>query len=572
MHSNKIIKALMRGGIITTLALLLMIISAYAVEAIAMGQKGIMPANPNPDVMYSDSWFIYTMEPGESREDSAMILNATDESASFKIYAVDATTTSDGSFAPLMQDEKRKDVGSWVELPQETIEVPANTEMEVPFKITIPENDVDVGEHIGAIVIQEILEKDVVTGGARISIITRVGVRMYVTIPGEIRKELNITGFRGNLLSRLKYMQEVVPVDRILDLLGLKPAVQYFISFENTGNVHLDLSGKVKIQNIFGRTIKSIEDVNFGIIMPDKPTSNFVNWTDPPVFGRFKATAEVTYGDGEVATATAVIWVIPYRLLILIALIIVIFIIIRLLFQLIVAKEKSKMGIHTVIEGDTIESIAEQYGLRWKYLARVNKLKAPYQIKVGQEILVPKENLWLSFAKSFFSKKKNIIILVAVIVVIGGAIGYYYWNIQHQEDIRVEEAAEADQQRQQDLEVVLGERTAADQERKDDLEIIKEALERYYEAEGQYPVVEGRSKTTDEESVYTELLEKGHLEEVPLDPKHPNYYYGYESAEDGQSFELTSILEDGSDTEGLKIDNFVFYRVSSAEPNEESEE
>ncbi|MBU0706825.1 DUF916 domain-containing protein [Patescibacteria group bacterium] len=569
MYSKKI---KIRGKVIAVISLLLFLVSAYTAQAIIIGQKGITPANPDPEVLHSDSWFIYELEPGETKEDAVKITNTTDESATFELYAVDATTTSDGAFAPLMKDVKHKDVGSWVELPQETVEVPADTEIEIPFKITIPEESVDVGEHIGAIIIQEVLESGVTERGVSLNIVTRVGVRMYVTIPGDIRRGFEITDFRGNLLSRLSYMSEIVPVDRVLDLFGLKPAVRYYISFENTGNVHLDLVGNVKIQNIFGRTIKTTDDQSFGIIIPEKPISNFINWIDPPIIGRFKATAEVTDRDGLVKTATAVIWVIPYRLLFFIAIILVLIIVIRLLFQLIVAKEKSKMRIHTVIEGDTIESIAEQYGLRWKYLARVNKLKAPYQIKVGQEILIPKENLWVSFFRSFFSSTKNIIILAAVVVAIGGAIGYYYWDKQRQEDKLVEEAAEADQKHQQDLEVVLGERTASDQERKDDLIEIQGALERYYEAEGRYPIAEDRSKTTDEESIYAELLENGHLEEIPLDPKHPDYYYGYESNDDGESYDLTCVLEDKSDSEGIRIDDFIFYRVSSAEPNEESEE
>ncbi len=532
--------------------------------AIDVGLRGIKPAHPIGTTGPGASWFIYELDRGETKEDAVLVTNQSDEDYTVEIYAVDAETTSDGAFAPLKRYYEHKDVGAWITLPQSVVTVPAKSEVEIPFTVKVPDDDVDVGEHFGAIIIQELKEKDTLGSGTGVEIVTRVGVRMYVTIPGEIKKGLEITDFRYELISRLNHQKEIVPVDRFLDFLGLKPSVRYFLQMRNTGNVRVEPYVTLKIKNIFGRTIYESEEKYLGIVMPGRTNEVPLDWIDPPFIGKFTTTIELRFEGGETLTTTETVWIIPYPLIILIAAIIVLIIIIRLLFMLIVAKEKSKMKVHIVREGETIESIAGIYHVSWKYLARVNKLKAPYQLNVGQEILIPKENLWLSFIKSFFSNKKNVIILAAVLVLIGGAIGYYYWQ-KHREEIKLmEEAAEADRQRQQDLEVVLGERIEADAQRKEDLKTIQSALIRYFGDEGRYPLAEGRSKTTDEVNIFqTDLVAKGYLDKLLVDPKHPNYYYGYQTDAEGRTYELTCVLENKTDDEGIRINDFVFYRLRS---------
>jgi LysM repeat protein len=45
---------------------------------------------------------------------------------------------------------------------------------------------------------------------------------------------------------------------------------------------------------------------------------------------------------------------------------------------------------HKVKAGETIMDLAEKYGMTWKGLAKLNNLKAPYDLKVGSIVLIPK--------------------------------------------------------------------------------------------------------------------------------------------------------------------------------------
>ena len=60
---------------------------------------------------------------------------------------------------------------------------------------------------------------------------------------------------------------------------------------------------------------------------------------------------------------------------------------------------------------------------------------------------------------------------------------------------------------------------------------------------------------------------------MPTDPASPSKYYGYESA-DGTSFELSAVLDNPDDTEGIIRGNITFYILTnvSAVDNEGEEQ
>lgn len=100
-----------------------------------------------------------------------------------------------------------------------------------------------------------------------------------------------------------------------------------------------------------------------------------------------------------------------------------------------------------------------------------------------------------------------------------------------------------------------------DQIRKSDLENIQQALKRYWVDKGKYPVTLAAVKTSDTESVLAKALIPDYLEKLPDDPLAPKYYYAYKS--DGDTFELTCILEDTSDPAGAKVGDYYLYKITN---------
>lgn len=120
-------------------------------------------------------------------------MNNTQEKKTFLVYASDSTPSTDGAFACKQFTEEKKDVGSWIELSKTEVTLDPGTNQIVPFTITVPKN-AGVGEHNGCILIQE--KKDAPKDEqAGMSLSVRTGIRVAITIPGELQRKLEIAGF-----------------------------------------------------------------------------------------------------------------------------------------------------------------------------------------------------------------------------------------------------------------------------------------------------------------------------------------------------------------------------------------
>ncbi len=357
--------------------------------ALSSGGVGGYPANPDPHVQYSDSWFIYHLDLGESQQDAIAVVNNSDETQTVKLYPVDSVPSNQGNFALEAEADPRDDIGAWISLSETLVTLKPGEIKTIPFTITIPK-DADVGEHSGGIVIQKAQAGTVEGTGA--SIVTRVGIRVYETVPGEIIRELELKDFR---------------VERIPN----EPNYQITLIVENKSNVSLKPETKVVIEGwgkdkyikysrLRGGVIIDLRDLtefykgqslskDWQLLRGQKVTTHW-EWEEPQ-FGRFRFQAKLTYEDqGEkktVLTPEIVVWVIPWAELgIIFGIIILIVVSWLLLLRLFFGNRGWKK--YTVRKGDQLVAIAKASGVSWGKLSRVNKLNEPL-LKEGQEILVP---------------------------------------------------------------------------------------------------------------------------------------------------------------------------------------
>src|SRR3989344_2484013 len=180
-------------------SLTLLLLPAAAVHALGSGGIGGYPAYPDPSVQYSESWFIYNLDLGESKDDALLLFNSSDEEKTVKLYAVDSIPSNQGNFALKAETDPRLDVGAWVELSATIVTLAPGESREIPFTITIPP-DADVGEHSGGIIIQKV-DPGAVNAEVGASVVTRVGIRIYQTVPGAITREIELKEFSVMLVS-----------------------------------------------------------------------------------------------------------------------------------------------------------------------------------------------------------------------------------------------------------------------------------------------------------------------------------------------------------------------------------
>lgn len=250
-------------------------------KAIGYGGLGIYPNESEVDKNnpLTRAWFIYALEPSETKEGKVDVANNLGEPLEIKIYPVDALTTKDGAFAPKAEDSKGVDVGAWITLAESEISLGPYETKTIDFSVEVPEN-AEVGDHMGAIIVQGKKPPELEGSGLRIT--TRVGVRMYITVPGDIVRELEFNDFTWNIQDG---------------------KVAFYLTFTNKGNIRIVPKGEIKIRDAAGKEIGSIK-IPEREVFPKSTITVPVEWTETPASGKFIAVASVTYGADGILTRT----------------------------------------------------------------------------------------------------------------------------------------------------------------------------------------------------------------------------------------------------------------------------
>lgn len=231
---------------------------------------GGRPARPDSNNPRSQSIFVHTISPGETSSDAAIVSNTTDQSQIVDVYAVDAIATNTGSLSCEQRVEEKDSVGAWVKLSLDEVNLGPNSSQEIEFTITVPES-VEPGEHNGCLVFQQREEDGEVLGNVKIR--TRQAVRIAVTVPGNLTKELSIDSFN------------VETTDS---------AQTFILKTKNQGNVSVDIETKVMLEDLLGSIV--FENNGSYPVLPNRDLElRFENDQLPIWGGWYKARATVEY-------------------------------------------------------------------------------------------------------------------------------------------------------------------------------------------------------------------------------------------------------------------------------------
>lgn len=323
----------------------------------------------------------FLLKEGESQTGAVVIENLDTQDANINLYGADGTVSNMGTFAITTKSAVQQTIGKWVTFATPNLTLKGKERKEVSFTLNIPK-DATPGTYGGGIAAETSANGNGSAGGGNaVSVSSRVVVKLYVSIPG-VKK----TSFEWNDFS-------YTPID------GSKTPF-FNLSYKNTGNTIVNIEQKIDVQGFPGIT------QNISLPMASLPQgSNIdipVRWEEQPVFGFLTATATITFSeydiinnkniDGQTQTKTVKIVIIHPAILLageivggLLILLILILLVRSLLRHHLVKISKP----YTVQPKETLEEIADRSGISWKKLARINKLKPPYNLKAGSGIKVP---------------------------------------------------------------------------------------------------------------------------------------------------------------------------------------
>ncbi len=372
----------LRAFLVIAFSIPLLLISLRGVLAVEYGGFGGRPAYPREGIQRTESIFLHTLEPGNIQNEGVMVENNTADQVTMLVYGVDSTPSTGGAFACEQRAEVSDDVGSWIKISKgEVVLEPGQKEL-IPFTITVPQN-ASVGEHNGCIIMQEKILKPEQKSG--VSLAFRTGLRVAITIPGELVRKLEILGFT---ITKDKNGNWV-----------LKPRVK------NLGNVSIDANVVVTTRYFFGLLLQRNEG-GYPILR-----NNTTDWNlelKKPFWGGWyhsdfvleydtnpEAGVGVQSGKQLTRLEGPTVWFYSSPTPLALAIeIVVILLFLGCLFLLWLA-HKRKHWVKTawveydVVHGDDINLLAERFDVSWKIIAKANKLKPPYILSEGEKLRVP---------------------------------------------------------------------------------------------------------------------------------------------------------------------------------------
>ncbi len=259
-----------------------------------------------------------SLAPGESGQVELIITNRTGELKQFNFEIEDVTGSQNPDSAVILLGDKRGPytLKDYIELPQTSIELENNERARVPVTVKIP-LDAEPGGRYGSVLVTTVT-RDAETGdggGAtpQSAIISRISTLFFVIVEGDVEISGSLKDF--TTLPQKKWFNN--------------GPIRFGIYFENTGLVHLNPYGILRVSNIFGEEVGYVE-IEPWFALPKSLRFREVEWNRGLLFGKYTATIEINRGyDDVIDTLDYSFWVLPWKIITagLIVLFLVLFII-----------------------------------------------------------------------------------------------------------------------------------------------------------------------------------------------------------------------------------------------------
>lgn len=241
------------------------------------------------------------IKPGESATIEISVSNRISDNRTFELTVEDMAGTSDASRSVILLGNEKGPytIKDYITFKANSFVLDLGERARIPVTITIPP-DAEPGGHYGSVLISTVQEGELQPGdAARSPIVARVGTLFFVTVPGEITQSGETKEI--SLLQK-KWWYERGPIE-------------FTILYENTGSIHLNPYGELRIKNLLGEEVGFLE-LEPWFVLPQSLRSRDVTWDRELLFGRYVATAFVNRGHGDIIDErTVVFWVLPWKVM-----------------------------------------------------------------------------------------------------------------------------------------------------------------------------------------------------------------------------------------------------------------
>ena len=314
-------------------ALLLVIFCGLSTQKVlAQSTIGISAIPPRLEV---------TVKPDGDTTQTIKVRNESNQEQIFSVSIRDFIVTDNKGTPTILNNlddsTNRWAASSWIQVSPASVKVKAGETKNLTLTV-LPPKDALPGGHYAMVVYSPDKSSSFNTTGAAIQ--ANVGTLVYVTIPGNIKENAIVQKFTAPSFS------EFGPIN-------------FQTTIKNSSDIHIQPVGAITIKNWLGGKTAQL-NINTTNIFP-YTTRDFQNTLNKKwLFGRYQASFQAIYGtNGGLISATLFFWVIPWRLLILVATAIAIIVTIIVLTK---NKPKTNTPVNEVAELEKeLEDLKKKY-------------------------------------------------------------------------------------------------------------------------------------------------------------------------------------------------------------------
>lgn len=243
------------------------------------------------------------LKPGQTIVEYISVANRISDNRTFELTVEDMSGSDSADEPVVLLGEARGPytLKDYVYFPEKTFTLKLGERARIPVTITIPA-DAEPGGFYGSVLVSTIQtddSKNIDYSVPKSPVIARIGTLFFLTVPGNVKKESETKKLS---LTNDNWLYEKGPIE--LNVL-----------YHNTGSVHLNPYGELRIKNLFNEEVGFME-LEPWFALPQSFRTRSITWDREMLFGRYTATAYINRGyDNIVDEVSVSFWVLPWKVI-----------------------------------------------------------------------------------------------------------------------------------------------------------------------------------------------------------------------------------------------------------------
>lgn len=291
----------MKSKIILPISISAFLFTFYLVLSTIVSAQSPAPSSPSTGLAVTPPTFEINGNPGDTIKNTVKLENMHPYAVEIAVDRRNFTAVGEEGAVGLTEEDTSFSLASWIEVTPTSVTIPPKTAQYFTFNIKVPLN-AEPGGHFGSLIFRTIPTEKLDGSGA--SLAQEIGSLVLLRIAGETVEQANIESFKT-----IKSIFEQGPVN-------------FEIRLKNQGNVHTKPSGTIVITNMLGSQVASIT-VEPKNVLPGATRKLDAVWDTKWRLGRYSATYTAVLSDQTTRSATTVFTIIPYRLIIVILVVLI---------------------------------------------------------------------------------------------------------------------------------------------------------------------------------------------------------------------------------------------------------